>query len=209
VTTGRVLWDDAFKDDANRLYAALPPDNLFKRALIFEANPRVARIVFICVPHRGADLATNWIGSFGIGLIHLPGTLVATVSGATTLATLRKDVGLKHAPTGINGLAAGNPVLKGLDTLPIQAPYHTIVGDRGRGDTPNSSDGVVAYWSSHLTGAKSEIIVPGPHGSFALPQTVSDLKRILRLQLASPSAGGSAHANRSGKAASPLAGPAR
>jgi hypothetical protein len=91
-------------------------------------------------------------------------------------------------PTGINGLSPRSPVLLGLDTLPIHAPYHTIVGDRGRGDTPNSSDGVVAYWSSHLTGAKSELIVPGPHGSYALPQTVSELKRILRLNLTAVSA---------------------
>jgi hypothetical protein len=87
-------------------------------------------------------------------------------------------------PTGINGLSPRSPVLRGLDTLPIHAPYHSIVGDRGRGDTPNSSDGVVAYWSSHMTGAKSELVVPGPHGSFALPQTVSELKRILLLNLA-------------------------
>ena len=44
-TTGRVLWDDVFKGDADRLYVAVPPDNLMKRALIFEANPRVRRIV--------------------------------------------------------------------------------------------------------------------------------------------------------------------
>jgi len=30
--------------------------------------------------------------------------------------------------------------------------------------------------------------VPGPHGSFALPQTVSELKRILRLNMAGASA---------------------
>ena len=70
------------------------------------------------------------------------------------------------------------------DTLPITAPYHSIIGDRGRGDSPNSSDGVVPYWSSHLEGARSELIVPDPHGSYALPQTVADLKRILRLELA-------------------------
>jgi hypothetical protein len=90
VTTGRVLWDDIFRGDANRLYATLPPDDLMKRALILEANPRVSRIVFICVPHRGADLAINWVGSFGVGLIHLPGTLVARVSDAITPATLEK-----------------------------------------------------------------------------------------------------------------------
>jgi hypothetical protein len=185
VTTRRVLWDHVFQSDADRLYAKVPADHVVKRALIFEANPRVQRIVFICVPHRGSDLATNWIGSFGIGLISLPGKLL---SGAVDMVTLEKDVGIKHLPTGINGLSPRSPVLRGLDTLPIHAPYHTVVGDRGRGDTPNSSDGVVAYWSSHLVGAQSELIVPGPHGSFALPQTVSELKRILRLNLAGASA---------------------
>jgi hypothetical protein len=86
------------------------------------------------------------------------------------------------------GETTTSAVLRGLDTLPIQAPFHTIVGDRGRGDTPDSSDGVVAYWSSHLTGAKSELVVPGPHGSYALPQTVSELKRILHLNLVAVSA---------------------
>jgi pimeloyl-ACP methyl ester carboxylesterase len=187
VTTRRVLWDDVFKGDADRLYAKVPADNVVKRALIFDANPRVHRIVFICVPHRGSDLAINWIGSFGIGLINLPGKVLGGAMDVVT-APLQKDLGLKHMPTGINGLSPRSPVLLGLDTLPIQAPYHSIVGDRGRGDTPNSSDGVVAYWSSHLTDAQSELIVPGPHGSFALPQTVSELKRILRLNLSVASA---------------------
>jgi pimeloyl-ACP methyl ester carboxylesterase len=181
VTTKRVLWDRVFQGDADRLYAKIPPEHAIKRALIFDANPRVQRIVFICVPHRGSNLAINWIGSFGIGLISLPGKIL---SGAVDVVTLEKDVGIKHMPTGINGLSPRSPVLRGLDTLAIHAPYHSIAGDRGRGDTPNSSDGVVAYWSSHMTGAKSELIVPGPHGSFALPQTVSELKRILLLNLA-------------------------
>jgi hypothetical protein len=41
----------------------------------------------------------------------------------------------------------------------------------------------VPYWSSHLDGAKSEQIVPGPHGSAELPQTIDELDRILRLNL--------------------------
>jgi pimeloyl-ACP methyl ester carboxylesterase len=186
VTSKRVLCDSVFRRDANRLYATLPSENVLKRALIFDANPRVQRIVFICVPHRGSDLATNWIGSIGTGLISLPGKLL-TGALAVVAAPLEKDVGVKHLPTGINGLSPRSPVLRALDALPIQAPYHTIVGDRGRGDTPNSSDGVVAYWSSHLTGAQSELVVPGPHGSYALPQTVLELKRILRLNLAAAS----------------------
>ena len=190
VNTERVLWNSVFQNDADRLYATTPPDSLTKKALIFDANPRVKRIVFICVPHRGSDLATNWIGSIGVGLIRLPATLLRQVEDGITGALL-KHVGLKHPPTGINGLSPRNPVLRSLDTLPVAVPYHSIIGDRGRGDTPNSSDGVVPYWSSHLAGAQSELIVPGPHGSFALPQTIAELKRILRLHLATLDRSGS------------------
>ena len=52
-----------------------------------------------------------------------------------------------------------------------------------RGHSRSFLDGEVAYWSSHLAEAKSELIVPGPHGSYALPETVTELKRILCLQL--------------------------
>jgi hypothetical protein len=65
----------------------------------------------------------------------------------------------------------------------MTAPYHSIIGDRGKGDSPNSTDGPVPYWSSHLAGAQSELIVPGPHGSFELPQTIAELKRILLLHM--------------------------
>ena len=81
------------------------------------------------------------------------------------------------------GLSPKSTLLHALDTRPIQASHHTIVGDRGKGDTPNSSDGVVLYQSSHLDSAQSELIVPGPHGSFDLPQTVAEIQRILHLHL--------------------------
>ena len=183
VDSKRVLWDGVFGDEADRLYATLPEDSLVRKALIFDSNPRVKRIVFICVPHRGSYLATSWIGSLGVSLIRLP---VAIISKAEqiVLSPVLRSIGFKRLPTGINGLSPRSPLLRSLDTLSINAPYYSIIGDRGRGDSPNSSDGVVPYWSSHLAGAQSELIVPGPHGSFALPQTIAELKRILRLDLA-------------------------
>ena len=190
VRTERVLWDAVLRKDADQFYAATPSDNLAKRGLIFDANPHVQRIVFICVPHRGSNLASNWIGSIGVALVRLPSTLVSE-AGAAVAGSISTNFGLKHIPTGINGLSPRSPVLRSLDKLPISVPYHSIIGDRGRGDTPNSSDGVVPYWSSHLAGAQSELIVPGPHGSYALSQTVAELKRILRLHLASLARSGS------------------
>jgi pimeloyl-ACP methyl ester carboxylesterase len=190
VSTGRVLWNGVFRDDADRLYETTPPDNLVKKALIFDANRHVERVVFICVPHRGSSLASNWVGSIGVALIRIPRKVVSHIGEGIT-QTVLKNVGLKHLPTGINGLSPRNPVLHSLDMLPIAVPYYSIIGDRGRGDTPNSSDGVVPYWSSHLAGAQSELIVPGPHGSFALPQTIAELKRILGLRSATLSRSGS------------------
>ena len=43
----------------------------------------------------------------------------------------------------------------------------------------------VAYWSSHLDGAKSERIVPSGHGSPLNPQAIAEVHRILQLNAAS------------------------
>ena len=59
-------------------------------------------------------------------------------------------------------------------------PYHTIIGDRGRGDSPHSSDGVVPYWSSHMDGAQSECIVPSDHGAHQNQKAFAEVKRILK-----------------------------
>jgi hypothetical protein len=135
------------------------------------------------VPHRGSYLAANWIGALGVSLIRFPSTFLGETA-SEIMASLESNTGLKRLPTGINDLSPRSRFPIGLNKLPIEAPYHSIIGDRGRGDTPNSSDGVVAYWSSHLEGAQSELIVPGSHSVYALPQTVAELKRILRLHLA-------------------------
>ena len=60
-------------------------------------------------------------------------------------------------------------------------PYHTIAGDRGRGDAPDSSDGLVPYWSSHLPGAISEKIVPSHHNAQQHPVAFEEVHRILQL----------------------------
>ena len=78
-------------------------------------------------------------------------------------------------------LAPNRRFVKAINTIPITPgiPYYTIVGDRGKDDTPNSSDGVVAYWSSHLDGAKSERIVPSGHSAHHNPQAIEEVRRIL------------------------------
>ena len=94
---------------------------------------------------------------------------------------------MQSAPNSIGTLSPDNPFVLAVNKLPIvsRVPYHTIVGDRGKGDTPDSSDGVVAYWSSHLDGAASEKIVPSGHGSHENPEGIEEARRILHLHLKS------------------------
>ena len=80
-------------------------------------------------------------------------------------------------------LLTRSPLLHALDRLPIDAVHHSIIGDRGRGDTPNSSDGVVPYSSSHLASAQSEKIVPTGHEPMADPQAIEEIRRLLLLNL--------------------------
>jgi hypothetical protein len=128
-------------------------------------------------------MASGGIGALAIKLISLPVDLVTTLKSEIPEETLRK-INNGRLPNSVSNLAPKAPYLAVLNKQSIQAPYHSIIGNRGKpGPLADSSDGVVPYWSSHLDGAKSECIVPGPHGSCELPQTIAELDRILRLHL--------------------------
>lgn len=178
IEPGRAIWDRTFREKANALDARLPANHLVKKAMLFHANPNVKRVVFVCVPHRGSELALGSIGALAIKLIRLPASLATTLQDALG-DVLQTVSGKTILPTSINSLSPKSPTLLAIDNLPILAPHHSIIGDRGKGNTPNSTDGVVPYWSSHLDSAESELIVPGPHGSYELPQTIDELVRIL------------------------------
>jgi hypothetical protein len=183
VTLKRENWERAVGEPAKAIFKTLPPGSLLHRGLIFDANPRIKRVVFICTPHRGSKLAISPIAELGMRLITLPSHVAATINNSVTKELSEVGV-MSERPNVVTGLAPDSPTLKTMDTVPVQAPHHSIVGNRGRpGPLPESSDGVVGYWSSHMAKAQSEVIVPGPHGLVNYRQTIAELKRILRLHL--------------------------
>ncbi len=184
VTLTPAMWEKSIGDTARNIFAQNSSDNLIVRATTFRANPRIKRVVFICTPHRGSDMASGGLGKIAISLINLPGQLASVMKDSLSSGELLQLTGSsKRLPNSVWGLKPTNPALPVINEARISVPYHSIIGDRGKGDSPNSTDGVVAYWSSHLDGAQSEKIVPGPHGSCELPQTIAELDRILRLHL--------------------------
>jgi pimeloyl-ACP methyl ester carboxylesterase len=186
-SVSRADWENTLGEPAMQLFATLKPADLVAKATIFKANPRIKRVVFICTPHRGSKMASGPLGELGIKLISLPADLATTMKSAIPEETLRK-INNGRLPNSVSNLAPNAPYLAVLNKESIQVPYHSIVGNRGKpGPLADSSDGVVPYWSSHLNGAQSEAIVPGPHGACELPETIAELDRILRLHLKSTS----------------------
>jgi pimeloyl-ACP methyl ester carboxylesterase len=182
----RRIWDRMFTVPPEKLEISPEHKHILTESSIFAHRPEIGRVIFISTPHRGSDLATSLPGQIFTRLVQLPETLVSV--GLEEARYQRYAPGAKHLtrfPDSVDTLAPDNDFVVALKEVPIHPdiPYHTIAGDRGRGDSPNSSDGVVPYWSSHQSGAESELIVPSNHGAHQTKQAIAEVDRILKLNL--------------------------
>ena len=182
--SGTKIWIDAFGHPPAETKMPAESKHVLEEAIIFKHRREIGRAVFMSTPHRGANLASNWIGRIGSMLVRTPSKLLTV--GRTLRESVTTDpaaLQLKRLPNSVDTMAPNSRFVMAINTIPITPgiPYHSIIGDRGRGDTPNSSDGVVPYWSSHLDGARSERIVPSGHGSPQNPQAIAEVHRILQL----------------------------
>lgn len=180
--TGLKLWLALFKMPPEQVPLSPASKKLFTEALIFRHRPEVGRVIFISSPLQGSNLATNWIGRISSSLIRSPlALLTAGLDGLKATTYQSGDLKLKRIPNGVDTMAPNNRFVKAINTIPITSgiPYHTIMGDRGKGDAPNSSDGVVSYWSSHMAGAQSELVVPSNHSAHQNPRAIEEVLRIL------------------------------
>jgi pimeloyl-ACP methyl ester carboxylesterase len=180
---GDRIWRDLFGTAPVKTPLSRETRQLLEKALIFNHRPEVKRVVFISTPHRGSNLASSWIGRIASGVIHRPLSLVSLWASTKPLVSADPAAAqLRRAPNSVDTLEPNDRFVLAVNKLPIsrRIPYHSIIGDRGRGDTPNSSDGVVPYWSSHLDGAQSERIVPCGHIAERNPKTIAEVERILK-----------------------------
>ncbi len=184
----RKVWDQMFTVPPERMDITPAHKHILTESTIFAHRPEIGRVIFISAPHRGSDLASNWFGRIATSLVSMPAELLTLGrEEARYEKHAAGDLHLKRFPDSIDTLAPNNDFVRALNTVPIKSgiPHHTIAGDRGKGDAPKSSDGVVPYWSTHLPGALSEKIVPSGHPAHQHPQTVEEVHRILKLHTAS------------------------
>lgn len=197
---GGVISHASLIDPGNRFYANrfdTPIDELrvsketrqaIRKTTLYQPVTEPSRVVFMAAPHRGSPSANRFFSRIVSNLIRLPKTITIdlvdmTMSELGAVVTGGSDA--RPEQTSIGTLA---PNFKGYDALnasPLRPDLeiHSIIGDRGHGDTPNSSDGIVPYWSSHLDDVQSELIVPYGHTLTTKPETIAEVKRILQLHL--------------------------
>ena len=139
-------------------------------------------VVYMATPHRGAPVAKYRLATFLTKLVSLPQNLLKE---AYNLATLQQDILLLNPQdaylwfTSVNQLKPDSYSISGLQGLEVRnVPTHSIIGDQGKGDTPEPSDGVVPYWSSHIAWG-TETIVPSDHSVQDCMETANEMKRIL------------------------------
>ena len=181
--TGDTLWKRLFNHSPADTRLPASSKKLYTDSVIFKHRPEIGRVVFISSPLKGSEMASLSIGRIGSMLVRTPKKLLLAGNDALKVVTFHaNDLKLKRAPNSIDTLSPKNRFVRMINTIPIVPgiPYHTIIGDRGRGDSPNSSDGVVPYWSSHMDGAQSEYIVPSDHGAHQNPMAFEEVKRILK-----------------------------
>jgi len=185
--SGKELWNLYFGKPPEQLSISEKTRRMLAGMLLFKPVPHIGRVIFVSASHRGSEDAVGFWGRVGATMVGNP---VGDKKTYEEVIAQAKPEAQRHNhnrfPNSIDLLDPESPFLEEINSLPTAAgvPYHSLIGDRGEGGfldktKPESSDGIVPYWSSHMDGAKSELVIPSGHWSHLHPLGMAEIKRIL------------------------------
>jgi pimeloyl-ACP methyl ester carboxylesterase len=189
ISSGDQIWNAVATKPIDELDLSDEARALLKRGLFVEPLPDVSRVVFISTPHRGSFIAGSAVIA---NLVRRLTTLPVRIGGMSSelnrnLAAARSS----FVPTAVDNMSPGSPFIEGLQQIPVapSIPAHSIISVDGTGPVEEGDDGVVEYSSAHIDEAVSEFIVRSPHSCQAKPDTMGEVRRILRLHVGLPTVG--------------------
>ena len=67
---------------------------------------------------------------------------------------------LEKMSTGVDGLKPDSPFVRISERIRLSdnIPYHSTIGNNEAGDTPDGTDGIVPYESSHIDGTRHQTL---------------------------------------------------
>ncbi|MEX5426231.1 alpha/beta hydrolase [Acinetobacter radioresistens] len=149
------------------------------------------RAVFLATPHKGTRYADRWFTLAARKIIRIPGTFVNAIGESLrnddlSIKDILQQVDRSLIQNGPSNLSYKSKFIDLTeDVMPVDGlVYHSILGNNTDSQDPNViTDGVVTYQSAHLEGAASEKIFKGGHSIQITPETILELRRILRQHL--------------------------
>ena len=184
-SSGDRVWMSVFRVPPDQLKGDPQAIRQLERVLHFRRNSRVARVIFMATPHRGSPMSDSVIGRLGNALSRLA---PMEERGFSALMTANPEAMMSGAAqfyaggrfSAVRTLSPKATAVIALSELPIEVPFHSIIGQKHPGRKENGSDGVVPYWSSHFEGAASERIVRGGHQVIGNPEAIDEVVQILQ-----------------------------
>jgi len=175
------------------------------KALFFERQEFIERVIFISTPHRGSFLADSRLGSFASRLVKTPTDLLGQAvdlarAGVDLVESAvergrgffdifaRRDESaqlerrLQRLPSSVDNMKSDHPFTITLQAIPVDAHVHahSIIPVLGGPPAEGQNDGVVEYSSAHINEAASEFIVyQSGHSAQSHPDTIQEARRIL------------------------------
>jgi pimeloyl-ACP methyl ester carboxylesterase len=178
--SGDRIWNARFKKPLEELELSDEDRQHARSTYFFEPLPFIRRVVFLATPHRGSTEADSFIAWFGKRVMTVP-SRVRGFAERLNHANPEVSRSWTDQPTSVDVLSPSHVVIRALAELPVEAPFHSVIGDRTWAPGLGRTDGVVTYESAHLDGAESElVVVPSEHDVQTHPETILEVQRILR-----------------------------
>ncbi len=183
-----VIWNQFFRVPPDRLNLAPADRDWAEHLMFFKPRHDISRVIFMASPFKGSKTADLILFRFSSRLVRFPAELqghhyrVFTLNRSYMANSKENRLIAKRQPSSIDLLSPETIALGQLKVAPW-IPFHLIIGVRHGSNLTRSSDGIVAYSSSYLDGAESELDVKTGHTVTHSPKTEEEVLRILKLNL--------------------------
>jgi pimeloyl-ACP methyl ester carboxylesterase len=181
VDTGDRLWNAVATKPLDELQLSDQSRDLFRRGLFVKPMPEVARVIFVCTPHRGSFVAGRRVlANLTRQLLTLPFALTGVAADVARNPGVAKT---GFVPTAVDNMSPGNPFILGLQAIPVvpSVRVNSIIAVEGDGPFDQGDDGVVKYSAAHIEPVESELIVRSGHSVQGNPNAIEEVRRILQL----------------------------
>ncbi|HET9377630.1 MAG TPA: alpha/beta fold hydrolase [Chthoniobacterales bacterium] len=195
--SGDLIWDQFFRVPPDQLNLTPSDRDWVEHLMFFRPRRDISRVIFMASPFKGSKTADVILFRFSSRLIRFPADLqgyhyrVFTLNRDYMVRSKENRLIAERQPSSIDLLSPESPETIALGQLKVarSIPFHLIIGVRHGSNRLRSSDGIVAYSSSYLDGAESELDVQTGHTVTHSPKTEDEVLRILSLNLESRNRG--------------------